>query len=97
MDIASKFESHTVCICRHAFRTDFSCKINFKSNFHESVDFQKNALTLIFSKKCQKLFHGLGQDISCINFLEVVTSRHCSNDTKEADILDRCVLALNGG
>ena len=44
MDIARKFESHTVSICRHAFRTDFSCKINSKSNFREIVDFQKNAL-----------------------------------------------------
>ena len=31
------------------------------------------------------------------NFLKSVTSRHCSNDTKEADILDRCGLPLNGG
>ena len=52
MDIARKFESHTVYICRHAFRTDFSCKINFKSNFRESVDFQKKT-------------YELGQDISC--------------------------------
>ena len=44
MDIAGKLEVHTVCICRHAFRTDFACKINFKSNFCESVDFQKNDL-----------------------------------------------------
>ena len=71
MDIARKMESHTVCICRHAFRTDFACKINFKSNFRESVDFQKNAFTSLFSKM-QKMFHGLGQDISCIKFLEVI-------------------------
>ena len=70
MDIACKFESHTVCICQQAFRTDFSCKMNFKSNFHESVDFQKNALTSIFSKNA-KNDYGLGQDISCIKFLEV--------------------------
>ena len=30
-------------------------------------------------------------------FLESVTSMHYSNDAKEADILDRCVLPLNGG
>ena len=51
MDIPRKFESHTVRICRHAFWTDFSCKINFKSNFHESVDFKKDALTSILKKK----------------------------------------------
>ena len=45
MNIALKFEFHTVCICRHEFRTDFFCKINSKSNFRESVDFQKNGST----------------------------------------------------
>ena len=55
MNIARKFESHTVCICRHVFRTDFKCKINFKSNFHESVDFQRNALTSIFSKNAKNV------------------------------------------
>ena len=70
MDIARKLESHTVCICRQAFWTDFAFKINFKSNFRESVDFQKNALTSLFSKNAN-MFHGLGQDISCIKFLEV--------------------------
>ena len=46
--------------------------INFKSNFHESFAFQKNALISLFStKKKQKMFHGLGQDILCIKFLEV--------------------------
>ena len=44
IDIACKFESHTVCICRQSFRTDFSWKINFKSNFRESVDFQKGTV-----------------------------------------------------
>ena len=40
--------------------------------------------------------HALGQDISIIKCLEVSDSRHCSNDTKEADILDRCELSVNG-
>ena len=26
-----------------------------------------------------------------------VTSKHCSNDTKETDILDRCGLPIKGG
>ena len=93
MDIACKLESDAVCSCRHAFRTDIACKINFKSNFRESVDFQKNALTSLFSKM-QRLLHGHGQDISFIIFFKSVASRHCSNDTKEADIPDRCWLPL---
>ena len=96
MDIASEFESHTVCICRHAFLTDFSCKINFKSNFNESVDFLKNALTSLFSKKNAKKSHGLGKIFPVSNILKSVTSRHCSNDTKEADILDLYWLPLKG-
>ena len=71
MDIACKLESKTVCICRHEFWTDFSCKINSRSNFRESVDFQKNAITSGFSKKMLKVFHGLGQDFFCIKFLVV--------------------------
>ena len=51
MNIASKFESHTVCICRITFQTDLSRKITFKSNFGESVDFQKNANFMIFNAK----------------------------------------------
>ena len=33
--------------------------------------FIKNAFTSLLSKKCKTLFHGLGQDDSCIDFLEV--------------------------
>ena len=45
----------------------------------------------------QNMFHGLGQDISCIKFLEVSDfERHCSNDTKEADILNRLGFPLKG-
>ena len=95
MDIVHNFESHTVCIFRQAFLTDFSCKINFKFNFHESVDFQKNAINIIFTKM-QKMFHELVQEISFVKFLKSATSRHCSNDTKEADNLDCCGL-LNLG
>ena len=71
MEIAHKFESHTVCFCRHKFRTDFTCKINCKSNFREPVDFQKNVLTSLFLKKNAKMFHGLGQDIFCTKLLVV--------------------------
>ena len=92
MDIARKLECHTVCICRHAFRTDFACKINFKANFRDSVDFQKNPL---FSEN-DKSSMDLGRTFPVSNFLKSVTSRHCSNDTKEADILDRCGLSLKG-
>ena len=38
----------------------------------------------------------LGKTFSVSN-LKSVISRHCSNDTKEADVLDRCGLPLNGG
>ena len=40
----------------------------------------------------QKMFHGFGQDNSCIKFLEV-----SDNGRKEANILDRCGLPLNWG
>ena len=39
--------------------------------------------------------YGLGQDISCIKFL-VVSDDKCSNDAKEAEILDLFGLPLNG-
>ena len=39
----------------------------------------------------------MGKTFPVSNFLKSVTSRHCSNDTKEAHILDRCGLPLNGG
>ena len=39
----------------------------------------------------------LGRTISVLNFFKSVTSRNYSNDAKEADILDRCGLPLNGG
>ena len=96
MDIARKFEANTVCICRHAFRTDFSCKINFKSNIPESVDFQKNAYTSLFSKNGKKLSMDLGKTFPVSNFMKSVTSMNRLNDTKEADILDRCGLPFNG-
>ena len=44
----------------------------------------------------QNNFHGCGQDIFCI-ILKSVTSRHCSNDTEEVDILDRCGLPSKRG
>ena len=96
MDIAGKFESHAVCICRHAFCTDVTCRINFKSNFRESVDFQKNGLTSLFSKIAKKSSVNLSRTFLS-QILKTVPSRHCSNDTKEVDILDRCGLPLNGG
>ena len=70
MDIAHKFESHTVCLCRHAFRTDFSCKINSKSKFRESVDFQKKYHNFMIVKKCKKCSMDLGR-YKCIKFLVV--------------------------
>ena len=39
----------------------------------------------------------LGKTFPASNFLKSVTSRHCSNDRKEANILDRCGLPLNWG
>ena len=38
----------------------------------------------------------LGKTFPVSNVLNSVTSRHCSNDTKEADILIRYGLPLNG-
>ena len=96
MDIARELESHTVCICRHAFQTDFACKINFKSHFRESVDFQNNAL-IHYLKKYKTCSMDLGRTFPVSNILKSVTSRHCSKDTKEADILDRCELPLKWG
>ena len=59
--------------------------------------FRKNALTSIFSKNAKKKFMDLGKAFPVSNFVKSVTSRHCLNDTKEAEILDRCGLLLNGG
>ena len=39
----------------------------------------------------------LGRTISVLNFLKSVISRNYPNDAKEAGILDRCGLPLNGG
>ena len=44
----------------------------------------------------QKMFHGVGKTFPASNFLKSVTLRHCSNDTKASDILDRCGLHLKG-
>ena len=66
VDLARKFESHTVCICRNAVQTDFSRIITFKS-----VDFQKKCFNFMNFKKYKTMFHGLGQDISCIKDLVV--------------------------
>ena len=96
MDIARKLDSNIVCICQHVFRSDFACKINFTSNFRESVDFQKKTLNFIIFKKCKKCSINLGRTLAVSNFLKSVTSRHCSNDTKDAEILDRCGLPLKG-
>ena len=43
MNIASKFESYTVCILPECI-SDFSRKNTFKSKFRESVGFEENAL-----------------------------------------------------
>ena len=59
MDIASKFKIYNVFTCQQAFRTAFSCEINFNSNNRESVNFQKMPLLENF------------KDISCIKFLLV--------------------------
>ena len=42
----------TRLICRHAFRTDFACKINFKSDFPESGQLRK--IILLHLKKNAK-------------------------------------------
>ena len=87
MDLAGMFESHTVCICRHGFRTDFSCKISSKSNVRESVDFEKNGLTSRISKNAKNVpWTWAG------HFLYQL-----SNNAIEADILDRFGLHLNKG
>ena len=100
MDIARKFKSHTVCIRRHEFRTDFSVLItSLQSQVSANLwtfrkmdllpDFQTNAKNVPWTWAV----HFTNQ-ISCS---QSVTSRHLSNDAKEADILDRCGLPLNGG
>ena len=43
-----------------------------------------------------KSFMDLGRTFSVSNVLLSVTSGHYSNNAKEADILDRCGLTLNG-
>ena len=47
-------------------------------------------------KKCKKCSMAFGWTSPVSNFLKSVTSRHCSNDAKEADILGRFGLPLNG-
>ena len=52
---------------------------------------------IIFKKMQKKCSMDLGKTFPASNFLKSVTSRHCSNDRKEANILDRCGLPLNWG
>ena len=52
------------------FGTDFSCKIHSRSNFSESVDFQKKRRNFrIFKTKCQKFTLDLGRAFFVYNFL----------------------------
>ena len=44
----------------------------------------------------QNEFQGFWQDISCIKFLDVNDFEVLLKSYKEADILDRCGLPLNG-
>ena len=53
-------------------------------------------IALIFSKNAKKCFMDSGKSFPVSNFLKSVTSSYCSNDTKEADILDHCGLPLDG-
>ena len=52
---------------------------------------------LHYLQKMQKCSTDLGKTFPASNFLKSVTSRHCSNDRKEANILDRCGLPLKWG
>ena len=55
MEITSKFDSHTACICRNAFKADFSRKTTMKSNFLESMNFKENALISEFLKNSKNV------------------------------------------
>ena len=66
--------------------------LHFGFNFHLRSTSSPISMNLwTFRKMPQKC-----KSFPVSNFLKSVTSRHCSNDTKEADILDRCGLPLNG-
>ena len=71
MDITRKLKCNTVCICRHEFWTDFSCKINSRSYFRESVDFQKKCHNFRIFKKCQKCSMDFDRTFFCIKLLVV--------------------------
>ena len=63
MIIASKFESHAVCICR----INLPGRSHFNSNFRQSLDFKKNALILLFSKM-QRCSMDFGRTFPISNF-----------------------------
>ena len=74
----------------------FGLTLPVRSIFRESVDFQKKCLIFMIFKKFKNWSMGLGRTFHVSNFLQSITSRHYSKDAKEADILDRCGLPLNG-
>ena len=45
----------------------------------------------------QKIAYDFGRTFPVSNVLKSMTSRHCSNDAKEGDILNSFGLPLNGG
>ena len=55
----------------------------FLFSFHSSMKFM--------------LANRISKTFPVSNFLKSATSGHCSNDTKEAEILYRCGLPLNEG
>ena len=69
------------------FQVKFPCRCGLSEKIHNFIIF----------KKCKKCSMDLGNTFPVSNFLKLMTSMHCSNDTKEADILIRCKLPLNGG
>ena len=73
MNVASKFESHTVpYICRNTFQNWTFLVRSHSSRFSVNMwTLRKMPLFHDFQKKKQKLFRGLWQDISCIEFLVV--------------------------
>ena len=56
MNIGCKFESYTVCICRHEFRTRNFHVRPISSPISRKLWTQKNALTLLFSKNANAPF-----------------------------------------
>ena len=70
MDFTRKFGSHTICISDMHFGLTFHVR-SLSSQISVNLRNFRKMPYLHGFQKMQKMFHGLGQDISCIKFLVV--------------------------